>query len=171
MNWQQLVDETIEPERYEFFEAPRYRFDLERRDFLKVLGGGIVVCLAIGDALAQDEADGETGGRRRGGTPPQELSAWLHIAEDGRITVSTGKVEVGQNVRTSLTQAVADELRAPIESIQLVMADTDLVPFDAGTFGSRSTPAMAPSCARLPRRRASCSLTWPPRNCTSSVGL
>ena len=57
MNWQQLVDETIEPERYEFFEAPRYQFELERRDFLKVLGGGIVgthagdligeVCLAV----------------------------------------------------------------------------------------------------------------------------
>src|SRR5207302_7955250 len=62
--------------------------------------------------------------------------------EDGGVTVFTGKTEVGQNVRTSLTQAVAEELRAPVASIRLVMADTELTPFDAGTFGSRTTPDM-----------------------------
>ncbi len=46
---------------------------------------------------------------------PPELAAWLHIAEDGTITVYTGKTEVGQNIRTSLAQAVAEELRAPIQ--------------------------------------------------------
>ena len=51
---------------------------------------------------------------------------------------------MGQDARTSLTQAVAEELRAPLGSIRLVMGDTDLTPFDAGTFGSRTTPAMAP---------------------------
>ncbi|HEU4710414.1 MAG TPA: molybdopterin cofactor-binding domain-containing protein [Pyrinomonadaceae bacterium] len=56
----------------------------------------------------------------------------------------TGKVELGQNIRTSLAQAVAEELRVPIASIRMVMADTDLVPFDMGTFGSRSIPFMAP---------------------------
>ncbi len=43
---------------------------------------------------------------------PQEIGAWLHIGEDGQVTVYTGKVEVGQNIRTSLTQAVAEELRS-----------------------------------------------------------
>jgi isoquinoline 1-oxidoreductase len=80
---------------------------------------------------------------------PQELSAWLHIDEKGEVTVYTGKVEVGQNVRTSLSQAVAEELRLPVASIRLVMADTDLVPFDMGTFGSNSTPGMAPQLARV----------------------
>ena len=60
------------------------------------------------------------------------------------VTVYTGKVEVGQNIRTSLTQAVAEELRAPLTSIRMVMGDTDLTPFDAGTFGSRTTPTMSP---------------------------
>ena len=60
------------------------------------------------------------------------------------MTVYTGKVEVGQNIRTSLTQAVAEELRAPVGSIRLVMGDTDLTPYDMGTFGSRTTPRMAP---------------------------
>jgi isoquinoline 1-oxidoreductase len=73
---------------------------------------------------------------------PADVGAWLHIAEDGAITVFTGKTEIGQNIRTSLTQAVAEELGAPIGSIALVMADTAKTPFDMGTFGSRTTPTM-----------------------------
>src|SRR5262249_33256415 len=46
------------------------------------------------------------------------------------------------NIRTSLTQQVAEELRASIGAITLVMGDTALVPFDMGTFGSRTTPQM-----------------------------
>ena len=64
------------------------------------------------------------------------------------MTVFTGKVEIGQNIRTSLTQTVADELRVPLSGIALVMADTDLTPFDQGTFGSRTTPTMAPQLAK-----------------------
>ena len=59
------------------------------------------------------------------------------------MTVFTGKTEVGQNIRTSLTQAIAEELRAPVASIKMVMADTQLTPFDMGTFGSQTTPQMA----------------------------
>src|SRR5262249_1766702 len=81
---------------------------------------------------------------RGGGNIPDQLSAWLHIGEDGAITAYTGKVEVGQNTRTALTQAVAEELCVPVSSVRLVMGDTDLVPFDAGTFGSQSTPRMSP---------------------------
>src|SRR5438477_3866355 len=49
---------------------------------------------------------------------------------------------MGQNIRTSLSQAVAEELHVPIEKIELVMGDTQLTPFDMGTFGSRTTPTM-----------------------------
>ncbi len=45
-----------------------------------------------------------------------ELAAWLHIDEHGKVTVYTGKTEIGQNIRTSLAQAVADELRVPLEA-------------------------------------------------------
>jgi len=58
--------------------------------------------------------------------------------------VFTGKVEIGQNIRTSLTQAVAEELHVPVDTVRVVMADTDLTPFDMGTFGSLTTPRMAP---------------------------
>ncbi len=90
----------------------------------------------------------ESGRAQAGRETPVDVSAWIHIDERGRVTAYTGKVEIGQNIRTSLSQVVADELRVPIESIAFVMADTDLTPFDQGTFGSRTTPAMAPQLAR-----------------------
>jgi isoquinoline 1-oxidoreductase len=116
-----------------------HQFDLDRRDFLKLLGGGIFICACAGNMIAQES------GRTRGSHElPKDISAWLHIAEDGKVTVFTGKVEVGQNIRTSLAQQVAEELRAPLGSISLIMGDTDRVPWDAGTFGSRTTPTMGP---------------------------
>jgi nicotinate dehydrogenase subunit B len=134
----------IEPERYELFEVSAYQFELERRDFFKLLGGGIVLLLALPGAAQ------ESGGGRRGGNAlPQEASAWMHIGEDSRVTFFTGKVEIGQNIRTSLTQAVAEELHTPPATVQLVMADTELTPFDMGTFGSLTTPTMAPQLRRV----------------------
>ena len=132
----------FETERYELHAGPGYSFVPHRRDFIKLLGGGLVVLLA---AQAQ-----ESGGARRGGQAmPQDVGAWLHISEAGAITVYTGKVEMGQNIRTSLTQAVAEELRCSPSSIQLVMADTMLTPYDMGTVGSMTTPIMAPQLHKV----------------------
>ena len=66
----------------------------------------------------------------------------MHIGEDGTVSVFTGKAEMGQNIRTSLSQAVAEELHVRVDSIRMVMGDTQLTPFDMGTFGSRTTPVM-----------------------------
>jgi nicotinate dehydrogenase subunit B len=130
---------TIEPERYEFAAPATYIFQSGRRDFFKILGAGLFIAVAFSKA----EAAQESGGRRNPeDSLPEEISAWLHIGEDGSVTAFTGKVEVGQNIRTSLTQAIAEELRVPAESIRMVMGDTQLVPFDMGTFGSRTTPVM-----------------------------
>jgi isoquinoline 1-oxidoreductase len=84
----------------------------------------------------------ESGRRSEGQSSPEDISSWLHIGSDGKVTVFTGKVEMGQNIRTSLAQHVAEELRVPVDSINMVMGDTQLTPFDMGTFGSRSTPQM-----------------------------
>jgi isoquinoline 1-oxidoreductase len=144
----------LEPERYELASPPAYRFQTNRREFVKLLGGGIVVVWVLKDVCAAQESGGlvPTGSRegRRGfgESPPQEICAWLRIGEDGAVTVYTGKVEVGQNTRTALTQAVAEELRVPPNLIRMVMGDTDLTPFDMGTFGSRSTPIMSPLLRR-----------------------
>src|SRR5579859_6530753 len=137
---------AIEPERYEFNSSPAYHFELNRREFAKVLGGGLLIVCAMPTAAAFQES----GARRfgRGQQLSQNISAWLHIGESGTVTVFTGKVEMGQNIRTSLTQAVAEELRVAPESIQMLMGNTDLTPFDMGTFGSRTTPTMNPELRR-----------------------
>jgi len=116
-----------EPERYELFEARRYEFALDRRDFIRLAGAGLLFT-ASDPAAAADS-----------------IAARLHIAEDGRITVFTGKVEVGQGSRTQLTQAAAEELGVSPNQITLVMGDTALTPDDGGTFGSRTTPATVPA--------------------------
>ena len=132
----------LEPERYELRAAAPYRFDLDRRDFFKFLGAGVVVVSVLKPAIVAQESGG--GRQRRGESLPQQVDAWLHIGENARVTVYTGKVEVGQNIRTSLSQAVAEELHVPINRIEMVMGDTQLTPFDMGTFGSRTTPTMNP---------------------------
>ncbi|HVB85871.1 MAG TPA: molybdopterin cofactor-binding domain-containing protein [Candidatus Dormibacteraeota bacterium] len=133
---------AVEPERYEFRAPAAHRFELQRRDFFKFLGAGVLVVCALKELPAQ-----ESGAQRPGGFGffeplPKEISAWMHVGENGTVTVYTGKVEIGQNIRTSLSQAVAEELRFPIAGIQMVMGDTQLTPYDMGTFGSRTTPTM-----------------------------
>jgi isoquinoline 1-oxidoreductase len=135
---------SVEPERYELSEPRRYAFEVDRREFIRLFGGGIVVVVAASDLLAQESGRAQ----RRGNAAPPEISAWLHVDEAGHVHVMTGKVEIGQNIRTSLAQTVADELRVPVASIAMVMGDTDRTPFDMGTFGSMTTPRMAPQLGR-----------------------
>lgn len=140
MNDQLLFDFLSEPERYELHESSLS--DLSRRDFFSIAGAGVVIALLFREtpALAQ----------RPGRQPAtQELGAWLHIGEDSAITAYTGKVEIGQNIRTSLTQVIAEELAVPVARIKMVMADTALVPFDGGTAGSQTTPVMASQLRRV----------------------
>jgi nicotinate dehydrogenase subunit B len=125
-------------------EKPGRGFGLTRRELLQALGGGLLV-LALAPLASAQRESGRRGG---GGQVPQTVAAWLHIGPDGKVRVFTGKVEVGQNARTSLAQAVAEELRLSFEAVEMVMGDTDLCPFDMGTFGSRTTPQMAPQLRR-----------------------
>ncbi|MGC2465478.1 MAG: molybdopterin cofactor-binding domain-containing protein [Candidatus Acidiferrum sp.] len=136
-----------EPERYEFTAGPMHHFELARRDFFKFLGAGIAVFAVAKDSLAKQETAPTHGFHSE--ELPQEITAWLHIGEDGKVTAFTGKVEIGQNIRTALAQTVADELRVPFESVTMVMADTALTPFDFGTVGSRSMPTMSPQLRRV----------------------
>lgn len=124
----------VELERYELFEQRRYDFALSRREFFGVAGVGLLFTATHTAALAQSSAN--------------SVAARLYIAADGRITVMTGKVEVGQGSRTQITQAAAEELQVPVDQIRLIMADTDLTPDDGGTAGSRTTPSTVPAVRR-----------------------
>ena len=98
----------------------------ERRDYFEVLGEGLVAVLPAG-------ADRQAPGAPDGG-------AWVHIGADGLVTAFTGKMDVGQGTDTALALLVAEELRVPVTGVRVVMGDTDVCPFDIGTFGSRSMP-------------------------------
>jgi len=111
---------------------------LDRRDFLKLVGGGIVVLFTfdVADLFGQEP---------RGRAYPTDFNAYLKIGEDGRVTIYSGKIEMGQGIITSLAQMAADELGVSLESITMVMGDTDLCPWDMGTFGSMSTRFFGPA--------------------------
>ncbi len=146
---------AVEAERYEFSGPPAYHFEpslnfeMDRRRFFKTFGGGVAVFLLLDGAPVWAGRKEGRGRRFEGERLPQNIGAWLHIGENGGVTVYTGKAEMGQNIRTSLSQAVAGELRVPLSSVQLVMADTWRTPFDMGTFGSRTTPQMGTQLRRV----------------------
>jgi len=107
---------------------------MERRDFFKILGGGILIFFRPWSAIDVLALPAE-----QNRSLPKDYNAFLRIAEDGTITGFTGKIEMGQGIITSLPQMIADELGVSVEKIKMVMGDTDLCPFDQGTWGSLST--------------------------------
>ena len=80
-----------------------------------------------------------------------KLSSWLKISAQGQVTVSPGKVEIGQGIVTALAQIAADELDIDISRVQMVRASTDASPNEGVTSGSLSVQqsgrAMRHACA------------------------
>jgi len=113
---------------------------IDRREFVKLLGGGIVVIVNLGPLTVQNSPAPQ--GRR---SYPEDINAYLHIAEDGRITLYSGKIEMGQGVMTSLTQMAAEDLAVSLDTIHIVMGDTATCPWDMGTFGSLTTRMFGPA--------------------------
>ena len=111
---------------------------LERREFLKLAGGGLIVFFAVGEGL-----EGQAGGQRGQGYP-DDPNAYLKVGTDGRVMCLTGKIEMGQGTITALAMMLAEELDVPLASVDMVMGDTALCPYDAGTFGSRSIKYFGP---------------------------
>jgi isoquinoline 1-oxidoreductase len=110
-----------------------------RRDFLKRFGGGIAIFVTFGGKLAMVEHV-----EAQGRSVPTDFNAFLRIAENGRVTCFTGKIEMGQGPITSLAQMLADELDVPYERVGMIMGDTDVCPWDRGTWGSLTTRAFGP---------------------------
>jgi len=112
---------------------------LERRDFLKLLGPGIYFLFALEGAVALDQ------GRGGGQGYPADFNAYLRIGEDNRVTCYTGKIEMGQGIIAALAQMLAEELEVAYHSVDMVLGDTKLCPWDGGTNGSRSVKYFGPA--------------------------
>lgn len=104
-----------------------------RRDVLGLFGG-VVVFFGL-NPLA----------RAQGWPPyPSDFHAYLAVGKDGRVTVFSGKIEMGQGVLTSQAQMAAEELGVELSAIDMVLGDTDRCPWDMGTFGSLTTRMFGP---------------------------
>lgn len=123
--------ESKQIDKYYFHDIDSPVFKSDRRDFLKNLGGGIIIVFSLSELAFT------------GKYAPQEqlpeFNAFLRVKEDGRVDCYSGKIEMGQGINTSLAQTLADELEVDIHSVDMIMGDTNLVPYDAGTWGSMTT--------------------------------
>ena len=104
--------------------------DLTRRDALALAGAGLFILFSTEEAPAQREDIPDRP------TFPTDFNAYLRIAPDGKVTGFAGKIEMGQGSRTVLSQLIADELDVDYDAVEMVMVDTDVCPWDMGTFGS-----------------------------------
>ena len=144
-------------DRFDIFAVPAPAFHLMHRDSAPNPSGLFIVLAEKSQPPADSPADRLSDGQPRNWSPdfPQETGVWLHIGEaagvegtssEGAITLFMGKAEVGQDVRTSMAQIVAEELRVAASQVRVVLGDTGLTPYDVGTFGSRSTPITGVHC-------------------------
>ncbi|MCO5105780.1 MAG: molybdopterin-dependent oxidoreductase [Burkholderiaceae bacterium] len=108
-----------------------------RRDFFRRIGGGIVVLVALDapESFSQPAFRGY----------PEDFNAYLVIGRDSRVTVFSGKIEMGQGVLTSQAQLVAEELGVDLGAIDMVLGDTARCPWDMGTFGSLTIRMFGPA--------------------------
>jgi isoquinoline 1-oxidoreductase subunit beta len=136
-----LINNHLPEDADQIIEPVEFDFGLKRRTFVQLVATGLAVVVSPLPSLAQ-----QRGGQPRGGTSQvRNLSERLHIGKDGMVTLLCGKVEIGQGARAEFTQAAAEELRVPVEQVQVTLSDTDLTPNDGNTAGSGSTPRTVPA--------------------------
>ncbi len=65
---------------------------------------------------------------------PNSSSVGVRMNDDGTLTLLTGALDIGQGAETILCQIVAEELKVPVEEIQVIAADTETTPVDIGSW-------------------------------------
>ena len=68
-----------------------------------------------------------------------DLDRWIRIGADETVTVFTGKVEIGQGIKTVIAQIAAEELDVAMHRMHVMLADTARSPDEGYTAGSTST--------------------------------
>ncbi|MEN2282660.1 molybdopterin cofactor-binding domain-containing protein [Algoriphagus sp. SE2] len=121
-----------------------------RRNFLKNIGYISVGFPLLGFSFKEQDpviasrvpSEGNLpGSMRNAGT----VNAWLHVLEDGRVLVFSGKVELGQGIRMAICQVAAEELDLELDQVEVHLAETGLTPDEGYTAGSGSVPNSAMS--------------------------
>jgi nicotinate dehydrogenase subunit B len=123
-----------------------------RREFVRKGRDALVVGFALYRGVAPVIAWGQTAqptASTAKPVAPEELDSWLSIGRDGKVTVYTGRIDMGTGAETAFGQVVADELDVRFESVKVVMGDTELTP-DQG----KSTASSNASVGARPLRVA-----------------
>ena len=107
--------------------------DIARRDFLKTGGALVVTFPLVAGTLYGASAP----------TPAKTVAAdqddgFLSIDARGRVTVYSGKVDLGTGIETAMAQIAAEELSVPLDHVTVIQGDTMLTPDQGVTFGSLS---------------------------------
>lgn len=123
-----------ELEYYRKIDAGLTSYPLDRREFIKLFGGGIVIFFSAGFPLSAQRRE-----------YPEDVNAYLHILENGQVNCFTGKIEMGQGINTALAQICAEQLEVSFKDVHMIMGDTQRCPWDMGTFGSRTIRYFGPS--------------------------
>ena len=105
---------------------------VSRRSVLKA-SGLLVVAFSLAPRFTFASASGAAKP-----VAPDLVDSYLAIGADGRITVYSGKVDLGTGLYTALTQIVAEELDVPLGHVTLIQGDTLLTPDQGPSFGSLS---------------------------------
>jgi CO/xanthine dehydrogenase Mo-binding subunit len=115
---------------------------ISRRDFVAGTGA-LIVGFGTTSHLADDAARAQAPAAAPPAASPSlakapQLDSWIKIGGAGDVTVLTGKVEIGQGIKTALMQIVADELDVDLQRIRVVTADTEQTPDESTTSRSHS---------------------------------
>jgi nicotinate dehydrogenase subunit B len=106
---------------------------VSRRQFLRT-GGAVVVTFAVTPGLSS----GQRANATTKSIATDQVNGFLAVGADGRITLYSGKVELGTGVYTALIQIVAEEFSVPVDRVRIVQGDTLLTPDQGPTFASLS---------------------------------
>ena len=101
-----------------------------RRDFLKT-SGMLIVTFSVAGAAMKTSAAPKT-------VALDQVDGFLAIDATGKVTVFSGKVDLGTGIYTALTQIAAEELSVPMDKVEMIQGDTLLTPDQGPTYGSLS---------------------------------
>lgn len=160
---------------------------LDRRQFLKLASGSLVYGFAL---ACSDNSQVEVGEPTKGTTVSKkklvdhgeiyfvDYTEWIFIHPDGSVTVHTGRIELGQGLKTVLSNVVSQGLGIPPDAVEIVMGDTASCPDDGPTEGSGATRVVGwghwNACARIREdllRRAAEALECPVDQLDCSGGV
>ena len=106
---------------------------LSRRNILKSTGA-LVVSFTLAGKASEAHAQGAATAAKP--VTLTDVDSFLAIDKAGKVTLYTGKVDLGTGINTALAQMCAEELDVPFNSVSLVTGDTALTPDQGTTWGS-----------------------------------